>query len=62
MLDHRLPPIFRHKFLYIPWIPEFGRNAQILAAAHERVRLAAFGGGRDTVRVEVLLFSSSNAY
>lgn len=39
-------------------VPEFRCNTQILAAAHESVRLAALGCGRYTIGVKVLLLAT----
>ena len=39
-------------------VPELARDAEVLAAAHERVALARLGRGRDPVRVEVLLLAA----
>jgi hypothetical protein len=41
-------------------IPQLARNAQVLAAAHQRVRLAALGRRRDAVRVEVVLLAAGD--
>lgn len=50
-----------HEALDESWVPEFGCHAQVLAAAHQGVGLAAFGGGGDAVRVEVGLFAAGYA-
>ena len=39
-------------------VPELARDAEVFAAAHERVALARLGRGRDPVRVEVLLLAA----
>lgn len=41
-------------------VPKFTRNAEILAAAHQRVRPAAFCSGGDAVRGEVVLFAAGD--
>ena len=41
-------------------IPELARDAEVLATAHEGVALARLGSGRDAIRVEVLLFPTSD--
>lgn len=42
------------------WIPEFTGNAEVLAAAHKSIGLAALDGGWYTFRREVILFATSN--
>lgn len=39
-------------------IPEFTGNAQVLAAAHQRIGPATFCGCWDAVRSEVILFAA----
>ena len=41
-------------------VPEVGGDAKVFAGAHQGVGLAAFGGGRDAVGVEVLLFAAGD--
>lgn len=45
-----------------PRIPEFRRNAQVLAAAHQRVRFAALGRGGNTVWIKVLLLAARDGH
>ena len=61
MLDHHLATHLSHEFFDKPRIPEFGGDAQVLAAPHHRVRFTSFCGRRDTFRVEVLLFAAGDA-
>jgi hypothetical protein len=39
-------------------VPQLARDAQVLAAAHERVALRGLRRGRDAARVEVLLLAA----
>ena len=43
-----------------PRIPQITCNPQILAAAHQRIRFAAFRRSRDPVDVKILLFATSD--
>lgn len=55
------PDLLRHagqKLANETGVPEFGRDAQVLAAPHQGVGFAAFGCRWDAVRVEVLLFAA----
>ena len=61
MLDNRLLARFPHEPPNETGIPEFACDAQVLAASHQGVGFAAFGCGRDAVRVEVLLFAARYA-
>jgi len=62
MLDDQLPGHLFHVFANESRIPEFRSNTQILAAAHQSIRLAAFGRGGNAVGVKVLLLSTSYRY
>jgi len=55
--DHLLP-LLRKKAAYEPWVPQLASDAQVLAAAHQRVGFAAFSCRGDAVGVEVLLFAA----
>ena len=39
-------------------VPELARDAEVFAAAHQSVAFARFRGGRDAIRVEVLLLAT----
>ena len=41
-------------------VPELARDAEVFAAAHERVAFARLRRGRDAIRVEVFLLSAGN--
>ena len=58
MLHHTLPPHLRDEALNKPRIPEFARDAEVFAAAHQGVGFAALGRGWDAAGVEVLLFAA----
>lgn len=58
VLDHHLAHVSLHEPADESRVPEFGRDSQVLAAAHESVGFAAFGRGGDAVGVEVLLFAA----
>lgn len=60
VLHHHLPPHLAHELLDEARVPEFRGDAQVLAAAHQGVGFAAFGRGRDAVRVEVGLFAAGD--
>lgn len=60
VLDPHLPRQFGRELADEPRIPELARNAQIFAAAHECVRLAALSGGWDAVGIKVLLFAAGD--
>lgn len=60
MLDPDLLCVALHELSDKPWIPELRCNAQIFAAAHQGVGLAALGGRWDTFRGEVLLFAAGD--
>jgi hypothetical protein len=62
MLDPHLPRPLAQELAYKPRIPQLARNAQVLAAPHQRVGLAALGGRRDAVGVEVLLLAAGYGY
>lgn len=47
-----------HEFAYEPRIPELGGDTQVLAAAHESIRLAALGRCGDTVFIEIMHFTT----
>lgn len=51
VLDPGLLGVLLLEVTDVPWVPQLGRDAQILAAAHERVTLASFAGGGDAVVV-----------
>lgn len=53
-----LPRVLSHEFSDEARIPEFAGNAEIFAAAHQRVGLAPFGGGWDPVGAEVVLLAT----
>lgn len=59
VLDNHLLGHLLHVFPDEAGIPEFRGDAEVLAAAHKGVGLAALGRGRDTIGVEVLLFAAS---
>ena len=58
VLDQHLLPVLPHEPLDISRVPQLARDAQVLAAAHERVGFAAFRRRRDAIGVEVLLFAA----
>lgn len=58
MLHKQLPRVLAHEPANKPRIPELRRDAQVLAAAHQRVRLAPFSSCRDAVGVEVRLLAA----
>lgn len=58
VLDHHLAHVGLHEPADESRVPEFGRDSQVFAAAHESVGFAAFGRGGDAVGVEVLLFAT----
>lgn len=58
VLDECLFSVLRHELLDIPWIPQLGSNTQVFTAPHQGVGLAALCRRGNTVRVEVLLFTS----
>lgn len=60
MLDPDLLCVLGHEFTNEAWVPEFARDPEVFAASHERVGLAALGGGGDTVWIKVLLFAARN--
>jgi len=60
MLHPNLLTLVRHELADEAGIPQLRRDAQILAAAHQRVGLAALGGGGDALGVEVLLFAAGD--
>lgn len=62
MLHNHLPDMALHEPSNESRIPEFAGDAQVLTAAHQGVGFAALGGGRDAVRVEVLLFAAGDGY
>lgn len=62
MLDPHLPGHLPIEGADEAWVPQLRRDAQVLAAPHQRVALAALGRRRDAVRVEVLLFAARNRY
>jgi hypothetical protein len=59
MLDNHLLGHLFHVLSDESRVPEFRSNAQILAAAHKSIGLAALGCGRDAIGVKVLLLSAS---
>jgi len=60
VLHPHLPRPLVRELAYEPRIPEFTRNTQILAAAHQGVGLAALGRGGDAVGVKVLLLATGD--
>jgi hypothetical protein len=58
MLDPHLPCDLARKLANKPRIPQFARDTQVLAAAHQGVGFAALGRRRDAVGVEVLLLAA----
>lgn len=58
MLHKQLPRVLAHEPANKPRIPELRRDAQVLAAAHQRVGLAPFSSRRDAVGVEVRLLAA----
>jgi hypothetical protein len=58
MLDNHLLGHLFHVLSNESRVPEFRSNAQILAAAHKSIRLAAFGCGGNAIGVKVLLLST----
>lgn len=60
MLHKHLPRVLRLELANIPRIPQFTGNAQVLAAAHKRIRATALRRGGDAVRREVVLFTAGN--
>jgi hypothetical protein len=59
MLHPHLLCNLRRELANKPWVPEFARNTQVLAAAHQGIRLAALGGSGDAIGIEILLFAAS---
>jgi hypothetical protein len=49
---------FARKFANESRVPEFAGYAQILAAPHQRIGFASFGGRGDAIRVEILLLAA----
>ena len=43
-------------------LPEFTSDPEVLAASHQRITLAGFGGGWDSRRVKIFLFAPCNPY
>ena len=43
-------------------IPKLAGYTQVLATSHESIAFASFGGGRNTGRVKILVFTSSYGY
>lgn len=62
MLDEYLARILRLELADPARVPEFACNAEVLAAAHEGVRAAAFCCGWDAVGREVVLFAAGDGY
>lgn len=60
VLDDDLTRVGRQEFTDEARVPEFRGDAQIFAAAHKGVGLAAFGRGRDAFGVKVLLFTTGD--
>ena len=54
MLHPNLLPVLRDKFPDKPRVPQFTGDANVLAAAHQRIGFAAFGRGGDSLRREVI--------
>ena len=61
VLDPHLLGVRAHELADEARVPELRGDAQVLAAAHQGVGLAALGRGRDAVLVEVLLFATGLA-
>jgi hypothetical protein len=62
MLNPHLPRRLAGKLANKPRIPEFASNAQVLAAAHQRVGFTSLGRRRDAVGVEILLLAARYGY
>ena len=62
MLDPRFPDILCDELADEARIPQLGRDAEVLAAAHEGVGLAAFGGGGYVLDIEIGLFAAGYGY
>lgn len=62
MLDPRFPDVLGNEFSDEARVPQLGRDAEVLAAAHQSVRLAPFGCGRYVLGVEVGLFATGYRY
>lgn len=62
MLDPLLDGVLLHELADEAGVPELRGDAEVLAAAHEGVGLAALGGGGDAVLGEVLLLAARLAH
>lgn len=60
MLREHLHAILRLELPDEPRVPQLAGHAEVLAAAHERVRFAGFGRGGDAGGVEVFLFAAGD--
>ncbi len=60
MFHYRLLSALRNKTADETRVPQLACDAQVFATAHQRVRLAAFGGRRDAIGIKVLLLAASD--
>ena len=60
MLRKHLDAVLRLELADEARVPELARDAEVLAAAHERVALARLSRGGDAVGLKVLLLSAGN--
>lgn len=58
VLDPHLVAVLLLEGAEEPGVPELRGDPEVLAAAHQRVGLAALAGGRDRVRSKVLAFAT----
>lgn len=62
MLDHALLGLALQELANKPRVPEFAGDAQVLAAPHQRIRLASFCRCWNSIRVEILLLATCDRY
>lgn len=62
MLHKHVFCVFLEEFPDVSWIPQLAGHTQVFTAAHQRVRLAAFGGGGNGFRAEVSLLATGDGH
>lgn len=60
VFDHHLLGHFLEEAANEARVPQFTGDAQVFAAAHQSIGLAALGSGGDAIGVKVLLFAACN--
>lgn len=60
MLHKHLARVLRLELPDPAWVPQLARNAQILAAAHQRVGATSLRCGGDAVGGKVVLFTAGD--